>query len=157
MVRLVCILAILLFSASVSAHPGKTDRRGGHKCWKKCGEWNLEYGEYHLHDKNWKPIRTDAKGNPLQQAQTEPPPFDEQQRRIDPIAAEEKTQAAAPPGTPEEGVDKPVAPEKIGRNQTTVVTVPEEGFLSLDTALLFALALFLLMVLILLRKRREKE
>ena len=40
---------------------GKTDYRGGHKCWKNCSEWELRYGEYHLHDKDWKPIRLDKR------------------------------------------------------------------------------------------------
>jgi len=52
-----------LISVSAVAHPGKTDRSGAHKCWKNCGEWELGRGEYHLHDKEGKPIRLDQRAN----------------------------------------------------------------------------------------------
>ncbi len=50
--------ALLLFLAiEAGAHPGKTDVSGGHKCYKACEEWGLSYAEYHLHDKDGRPIR----------------------------------------------------------------------------------------------------
>lgn len=51
--------AVLIFAgaSSVVAHPGKTDRWGGHKCWKECGSWELQVGEYHLHDRDFNPVR----------------------------------------------------------------------------------------------------
>jgi hypothetical protein len=52
LVALLCTLPIAAF-----AHPGKTDRYGGHECLKGCEDWNLYYKEYHLHDKDGKPIR----------------------------------------------------------------------------------------------------
>ncbi len=57
----VCIAAVvvLLFPLAVLAHPGKTDRRSGHRCWRDCGSWGLLYSEYHLHDKYFRPIRLD--------------------------------------------------------------------------------------------------
>jgi hypothetical protein len=58
------ILAALLFVLSVSpciAHPGKTDRQGGHKCYKECEEWKLYYMEYHLHDKDGRPVRVEKR------------------------------------------------------------------------------------------------
>ncbi len=56
---LVCLL--LACPVLAVAHPGKTDRLGGHKCWKDCGEWDLDYGEYHLHDKDYRPLRVRTK------------------------------------------------------------------------------------------------
>ena len=45
------IIILFVFStASVSAHPGKTDGDGCHTCWTNCEKWGLEYGEYHCHD-----------------------------------------------------------------------------------------------------------
>lgn len=32
------------------AHPGNTDESGGHTCYTNCGDWGLEYGEYHYHN-----------------------------------------------------------------------------------------------------------
>jgi hypothetical protein len=57
-----CLLAVILvlLPSAVLSHPGKTDRRGGHKCWKGCAEWNLEYKEYHLHDEYFRPVKPDA-------------------------------------------------------------------------------------------------
>jgi hypothetical protein len=66
-------MKILLFLAFIcvvpvtsQAHPGKTDRYGGHKCLKECEEWNLYYAEYHTHDKNGKPVR--VAGRPKKKA-----------------------------------------------------------------------------------------
>lgn len=40
-----------LFTQEVTyAHPGRTDEDGGHTCYTNCGDWGLEYGEYHYHD-----------------------------------------------------------------------------------------------------------
>src|SRR5574340_1375916 len=54
---LMVLLAFMLFSPEAYSHPGKTNYQGGHRCLKKCEEWNLYYAEYHLHDKDGKPIR----------------------------------------------------------------------------------------------------
>ncbi|MGG4397009.1 copper amine oxidase N-terminal domain-containing protein [Paenibacillus thiaminolyticus] len=46
-------IAILLGAGSAApealAHPGKTDKNGGHTCRTNCEKWGLEYGEYHYH------------------------------------------------------------------------------------------------------------
>jgi len=55
------LLALILFPQETYAHPGKTNYQGGHRCLKKCEEWNLYYAEYHLHDKDGKPIRVAKK------------------------------------------------------------------------------------------------
>ena len=54
---------MVLLPFSAGAHPGKTDYVGGHKCLKNCEEWELEQGEYHLHDKDWNPIHLDEGGD----------------------------------------------------------------------------------------------
>ena len=61
MKRCFLILIICLCPGSLFAHPGKTDLYGGHKCLKSCEVWGLFYEEYHLHDKDWKPIRISKK------------------------------------------------------------------------------------------------
>lgn len=51
------MLILILLPALSHGHPGKTNRYGGHKCVKGCEEWGLFYDEYHLHDKDGMPIR----------------------------------------------------------------------------------------------------
>lgn len=43
-------LLFLLSGTLASAHPGRTDARGGHTCWTNCSRWGLEYGQYHYHN-----------------------------------------------------------------------------------------------------------
>jgi Excalibur calcium-binding domain len=53
--RIICLFILLFFSSisqKVEAHPGDTDSNGGHTCYTNCGDWELEYGEYHYHDTN---------------------------------------------------------------------------------------------------------
>jgi hypothetical protein len=57
MKKLLIVLVILICPVTVFSHPGKTDKYGGHKCLNGCEDWGLWYGEYHLHDKDGKPIR----------------------------------------------------------------------------------------------------
>ncbi len=57
MKRLAFLVLICCLPIAASAHPGKTDTRGGHKCLKHCEDWGLSYGEYHLHDKYGNAIR----------------------------------------------------------------------------------------------------
>lgn len=56
----IAVLAVVLFLFTiffslisiVSAHPGRTDSRGGHTCYTNCKKWGLKYGQYHKHRKN---------------------------------------------------------------------------------------------------------
>ncbi len=57
MKMLTVLIVIVLLPLTAVAHPGKTDRYGGHKCYKECAEWDLYYAEYHLHDKDGKPVK----------------------------------------------------------------------------------------------------
>ena len=54
---LFAFLLAIFIALPASAHPGKTDRYGGHKCYKECAEWDLYYAEYHLHDKDGRPVK----------------------------------------------------------------------------------------------------
>lgn len=56
-IKLIAMCIMLVLPAMAFGHPGKTNRYGGHKCIKGCEEWGLFYDEYHLHDKDGKPIR----------------------------------------------------------------------------------------------------
>ena len=66
---LFAFLLILSIALPAYAHPGKTDRYGGHKCYKECAEWDLYYAEYHLHDKNGRPVKV-VKKKPVRPAAT---------------------------------------------------------------------------------------
>ncbi len=68
-VLLIMLLAFLVPS-SVPAHPGMTDRYDGHKCFKKCEDWGILYAEYHLHDKDRKPVRVAKKKKQTQREET---------------------------------------------------------------------------------------
>jgi hypothetical protein len=58
---LLAVVILLVLPALSYSHPGKTNRYGGHKCIKGCGEWGLFYEEYHLHDKDGRPIRVERR------------------------------------------------------------------------------------------------
>jgi hypothetical protein len=46
------LIAIALIAPSVTfAHPGRTDKKGGHTCKTNCTKWGLKYGHYHYHNK----------------------------------------------------------------------------------------------------------
>ena len=44
------LLLVLPTSASIQAHPGRTDSNGCHTCRTNCEKWGLAYGEYHCHN-----------------------------------------------------------------------------------------------------------
>jgi len=46
---IIAFLGSFLFANSVLAHPGRTDKRGGHTCKTNCKKWGLKYGQYHFH------------------------------------------------------------------------------------------------------------
>lgn len=42
---------LLIFIPTIaSAHPGRTDSKGGHYCRTNCAKWGLKNGEYHYHN-----------------------------------------------------------------------------------------------------------
>jgi hypothetical protein len=137
------LIFMFLLPFSSIAHPGKTDYRGGHKCWKNCGQWELRRGEYHLHDKDWNPIRLDHKGNAVEAEKPEGVPTPEKRFLLEEPASAAQENSGIP--------DKHVIVEK---HQT--LTVYEESVLPLNTIMLLLLAFFMLIILIFVRKRREK-
>ncbi len=149
---LLTVLFIFLMPFPSGAHPGKTDYRGGHRCWKNCGEWELRRAEYHLHDKDWNPIRLDAKGEVIEAVRPGSVPTPEKRFLLEePAAAPE---VAAPE------IQK--TPEGKGAGQTIVekhhmVTVYEESILPLNYILLLLLVFLMLLILIVVRKKKEKE
>jgi|GEM_PF-2441313 len=155
MKNIIFLIAIILFSVSAYAHPGKTDYRGGHKCWKNCSEWKLRYGEYHLHDKDWRPIRLDKKDNPIKQTQPElrsnPEPL-KQNLSVEPT---EQTQVIASTEQKNQEIKKPDI--KTINEHNYNMTIYEESILPFNIILLLILALLLLIALIYIRKKREKD
>lgn len=45
-------ILLIMLPVIVSAHPGKTDKNGGHYCRTNCAKWGLKDGEYHYHNGN---------------------------------------------------------------------------------------------------------
>ena len=139
MKKLLFLLVILLHASIAMSHPGKTDRHGGHKCWKGCAEWELTYGEYHLHDKDFRPIRISRQGDP-------------------PVPAPSEVQAPVNTETPNGSwVSSDVrGPAETVTVRRQVVNVYEENIFPFDPVyLLLAAALLLLLLLILKWKRRK--
>lgn len=151
MKKVVIFSIILLFPLSVYAHPGKTDYRGGHKCRKSCAEWELQYGEYHLHDKDWKPIRLDAKGIPIKPIE---PELQEPQQDL-PAAPPERTEVKV--FTEEKVHEVPRTDKKVINEYTRIVTVYEEGILPLNLIFLLILALAMLIILLFIKRKRKRD
>lgn len=133
MKKLIIVLLVCVFPILALAHPGKTDKYGGHKCVKDCEEWKLYYAEYHLHDKDGKPIRVVRKSKPPE-------------RRI---------------RTATSGTNLPVMSEPPQTAQTVTVyqyvtIVREEKFLPFNP-LLWVLLVLLLLLLILRLNRKQSE
>lgn len=45
------LVSLFLFAPVAYAHPGRTDKKGGHTCRTNCPKWGLKYGQYHYHNK----------------------------------------------------------------------------------------------------------
>lgn len=144
-------LCICLTPYYAGAHPGKTDYRGGHKCWKNCGGWELRRGEYHLHDKDWNPIRLDAKGDVIETVRQKSAPVPEKRFLLEGPAAEPEGNAPEIQRTTEGKVTGQTIVERHH-----VLTVYEESILPLNYILLLLLAFLLLMVLIYIRKKGKE-
>lgn len=143
MKKLLILILILLLPLTALPHPGRTDKRGGHKCWKNCSSWGLDYAEYHLHDKNWKPIRLDKNGNPMM-----------------PLLQEQKEEIPTASKLPEQ-VEPPVPSKPLG--QTQQKTSPQRTLFEVEESsvinpfLLILLALLLIALLLLRRMRKDRE
>lgn len=133
MKKLLLLLILCAWPVTASAHPGKTDKYGGHMCLKGCEEWRLFYKEYHLHDKDGRPIRMSRK------------------KTAAPEHAELLSAAAATVVL--EPMSAAVQTVTVYRSVTTVYE--EDVFFS--NPLLWALLVLLLLLLLLRRNRKEPE
>ncbi|TAN41092.1 MAG: hypothetical protein EPN22_16485 [Nitrospirae bacterium] len=135
---LIFTLIFTLFSSYAWPHPGKVDLRGGHKCRKNCAERGLETGEYHLHDKNWNPVRLDKDGQPL---------------IIHPQTERPETEAASPSAAtlpPVKNGNKTIPPPRI----TQHVEQPDYGLI---WAALMTMPLLILLLLLLFMRNKKRE
>lgn len=156
--RVVSIVALLLcLKGFALAHPGKTDRMGGHRCWKGCDMWELAHGEYHLHDKDFKPVSTRSE----QDDASESPATEEPVGPEDGVALQEpKAEVPAPvsdlskSGRLHEASGTEMPSPKGG--EAHVVTVGA-GILSSGALLLILLFLFILLALVIARRRGRKR
>jgi len=120
------IIHVCSFDLCFRSRPsGKTDRRGGHKCWKNCGEWELGRGEYHLHDKEGKPIRLDQSGNVPEPEQAKGVPIPEKQFLLD----DPSGQAAGSETGLRKNPEKISTDQKSGGEKHYFLTVYEESIL----------------------------
>ena len=126
------ILLATTIALSASAHPGKTDRQGGHKCYKDCAEWDLYYAEYHLHDKDGKAVKV-ARKKPVR-------------ARPEAAVVEEKSVIEEKPA------DSPAATTPAQTFTAAAVVAVENDTPSL---LWILLVLFLLLLLVVRRNRRK--
>ncbi len=128
MKTLMLALVFLAIPLSLHAHPGKTDRYGGHQCIKDCAEWDLYYREYHLHDKQGRAVRVAQK--------------------------KRRTVPAGPPSTEPQGA--PVTPLPDVEHASVLPVIPPEPDVEL-VPLNWAVVLLLLLVLLLYRKVRSRR
>ncbi len=126
------LILILFLPLTAWSHPGKTDRYGGHLCMKECEEWNLFYKEYHLHDKDGRPVRIkkEKKG-----------------KRAEPVLQSVPTESASPVNS---------LTTTVVTTHYRVATVIEENVYSTNP-LLYVLAVLLLLLLVLRMNRRREE
>lgn len=126
------VILILFVALPAYAHPGKTDRYGGHKCYKECAEWDLYYAEYHLHDKNGRPVKVVRK-KPARSLPTA--------TIVETEAVVSRTLPSVPP--------VPAVPQVA-----QAAMAPDEAGLPLNWILL---ALLLLLFLVTRRRRKKEE
>jgi hypothetical protein len=144
--RLFFLLLFLLYSSITFAHPGKTDYRDGHTCLKNCDEWDLDYDEYHLHDKERNAIRLGDRKKPAGQPvqMNEPAPV----------------QAAHPPAsTPVPAAEQGVKERPVTQvvRQEYIMPVQEAWVFSWSDVLLAVIAGLLFLILISLRRKKARE
>ncbi len=145
----VIAVILVLLSSPVLSHPGKTDRRGGHKCRKGCAEWGLVYKEYHLHDEYFRPVRPAEAKTAAVPAITEAPSSD--------IAEPDVVEKKMPAEESENNEGREDAPTAQAAYQTNVPV--KSDIWVVDPLFLLSAALLLILLLVLSRTRgnRNKE
>jgi hypothetical protein len=141
------ILFLLFIPAFLYGHPGKTDYRGGHKCWKNCGQWELANREYHLHDREGKTIRLESRNEPAKAVQSGRVPVPDKYFLQEELPAE--PESAGRVIEKEDDIKERQA--VIERHET--VTIYREAFLPFY-AILLILA-FLLLIFLVFREREK--
>jgi hypothetical protein len=144
------ILFLLSVPAFLYAHPGKTDYRGGHKCWKNCGQWELANREYHLHDREGKTIRLENRNEPAKAVQSGRVPVPDKYFLQEELTVEPETAGRVI----EKEDDIKERQAVIEKHET--VTIYREAFLPFY-AILLILAFLLLILLVLMRKKKEPK
>lgn len=132
---------LILAATAAFAHPGKTDYQDGHKCLKNCEDWEMNYDEYHLHDKDRNALSMKGRNKPPGK------PAPKQGFKPEPL----KQEGAA--------VSEPESPQPKSEESRTITYVyqryslpVEEGFrFALYEGLLLGVAGVLLFVLLFLR------
>jgi len=142
--QILVLMFFLLGSSGSLAHPGKTDYQDAHRCLKNCGEWDLEYGEYHLHDKDRNPIRIGSKDAAVKGRMPREETVSDQEPLAAPAASEQASRIDSSRGVSVRTVDP-------GR----VIPAGEEGTFQLRDMLLIIIAAILVMLLFILRRRKE--
>lgn len=137
----VCLIVLVLTAGWSDAHPGKTDDLDGHRCLKNCGEWDLYDEEYHLHDKERNPVRI----KPGQKIEPVSKPEDAAKAVI-----EEKPAVPSPTA-------ETAAPSKTPVQPIINYTVSEGNTISDTDILLLTAAGFLLLLLVLIKRRGRAE
>ena len=146
--RLFFVISILvIISSAAFGHPGKTDYQDGHKCLRNCEDWDMNYEEYHLHDRDRNAIRTEGRRKPLRgpapSGKTEPEPL------------KQEVAAVPVPSSPE--------PQTEERRKTVPVdhgfSMPvEAGFvLTFYDFMLLSVAGLLFLVMLFMRRKERKN
>ncbi|MDA8214594.1 MAG: YHYH domain-containing protein [Nitrospiraceae bacterium] len=147
-IKILLFFILIIYPLTASSHPGGTDSRGGHKCWKNCSDWGLEKGEYHLHDNDWKPIRLDKDGKPL--INSNPGILEPQESNPSEYSKSTKTTGEQTNTDTESTKEKSII---INRHFTTN---QEGGSLLLNPLLLVLLIVLLILLLAIIYKKRQK-
>jgi len=145
------LIVLFLIPSSTLAHPGKTNYKGGHKCWKNCSEWELGRGEYHLHDEDWNPVHIGRQEKVIEKEQPKGVPTPEKR-----FLLEDNGSSTGPVTEVPETKESSIPEQRAVAAKNRMQTVYEENFLPFNSIFLLLLALLMLIVLIYVLKKREK-
>ncbi len=145
-----CCSLLILVSSTALAHPGKTDHQDGHKCLKNCEDWDLYYDEYHLHDQDRNAIRSDGRRKPVKE------PAAARGSVPQPLVQEPAPAQIPPSPQPQANLVLKKSPRKIVDQGYSIPV--EAGFvLTLYDVMLLAVAGLLLLAMLVLRRKKERD
>jgi hypothetical protein len=145
-IRIFFLLLFLLLSSTAFSHPGKTDFRDGHTCLKNCDEWDLDYDEYHLHDKDRNAVRLGDRKKPAGQPV--------QMNEPAPVQAVNPPAATPVPAAEQSMKERPVT--QVVRQEYSM-PVQEAWVFSWSDVLLTVIAGLLFLILVSLRRKKVRE